>query len=242
MVHGAPPKTLVIIPAYNEEGSIPAVIAGIRRAVAWADVVVINDASADRTAEAAADAGAIVLNMPYNVGIGAAVQTGYQFADRYGYEIVLRIDGDGQHPAADLNTLIEALTSQQTDLIIGSRYIEDRGYSGSAARRLGSLILARLISTITGCRITDPTSGFTAANRRTIQLCAQIYPHDYPEPEAIVILHRAGLRIGEIPVTMKPRSAGRSSITSLGSGYYMIKVILAILIDLVRPVPAISSH
>lgn len=234
------PKTLVIIPALNEAESILDVISSIQQHAPWADVAVLNDGSTDATGEIAQAAGAVVLHMPYRVGIGASVQAGYMFADHYGYEIVVRVDGDGQHPIEDIPRLVCGLEQQQVDLIIGSRYIEDRGYSGSVARRAGSLILANLISAITGSRITDPTSGFTAANRRTIRLCAQVYPHDYPEPEALVILHRAGLRICEIPVTMKPRQGGRSSITTLRSAYYMIKVILAILIGLLRPAPHIE--
>jgi hypothetical protein len=234
------PKTLVIIPALNEAESIVGVIASIRRYAPWADIAVLNDGSTDETGEIAKAEGALVLHMPYRVGIGATVQTGYMFADHYGYEVVVRVDGDGQHPIEDIPRLMRGLEQQGVDLIIGSRYIEDRGYTGSMARRAGSLILANLISTITGLRITDPTSGFTAANRKTIKLCAEVYPHDYPEPEALVILHRAGLRICEIPVSMKPRQGGRSSITALRSGYYMIKVILAILIGLLRPVPHIK--
>jgi glycosyltransferase involved in cell wall biosynthesis len=229
------PKTLVIIPALNEAESIVNVIASIRQHVPWADIAVLNDGSTDDTGEIAKAEGAMVLHMPYRIGIGASVQTGYMFADQYGYEIVVRVDGDGQHPIEDIPRLLGGLEQQHVDLIIGSRYIEDRGYSGSMARRAGSLILANLVSAITGKRFTDPTSGFTAANRRTIKLCAQVYPHDYPEPEALVILHRAGLQICEIPVAMKPRQGGRSSITTLRSGYYMIKVILAILIGLLRP-------
>jgi glycosyltransferase involved in cell wall biosynthesis len=234
------PKTLVIIPALNEAESILDVISSIQQHAPWADVAVLNDGSTDATGEIAQAAGAVVLHMPYRVGIGASVQAGYMFADHYGYEVVVRVDGDGQHPIEDIPRLVCGLEQQQVDLIIGSRYIEDRGYSGSVARRAGSLILANLISAITGSRITDPTSGFTAANHRTIRLCAQVYPHDYPEPEALVILHRAGLRICEIPVTMKPRQGGRSSITTLRSAYYMIKVILAILIGLLRPAPHIE--
>lgn len=234
------PKTLVIIPALNEADSIVNVIASIRQHVPWSDIAVLNDGSTDATGEIAKAEGALVLHMPYRIGIGASVQTGYMFAAHYGYEIVVRVDGDGQHPIEDIPRLLDGLEQQQVDLIIGSRYIEDRGYSGSMARRAGSLILANLISAITGKRFTDPTSGFTAANRRTIKLCAQVYPHDYPEPEALVILHRAGVRICEIPVAMKPRQGGRSSITTLRSGYYMVKVILAILIGLLRPAPHIE--
>lgn len=236
------PRTLVIIPALNEQDSIAQVVQSIRQAVPWADVAVMNDGSSDHTGEIAEAAGAVVLHLPYNVGIGASVQTGFRFADQAGYDVVVRSDGDGQHTPEDIPCLIRALDERQADLVIGSRYLNNQGgYTSSTARRAGSLILARLISGITGCSITDPTSGLIAANRRTIRLCARSYPHDYPEPEAIVVLHRAGLRIVEVPVTMKPRSGGRSSITSLRSAYYMIKVILAILIGLLRPALAVEA-
>jgi hypothetical protein len=234
-------KTLVLIPALNEEASIAQVVNRVQQHLPWADVLVINDGSSDNTAEAAEAAGAIVLHMPYNVGIGASVQTGFLFADQQGYEIVIRNDGDGQHGVKDVPALLSELQKGQADLVIGSRYIEDRGYVGSPARRAGSLVLANLISTIIRQPITDPTSGFIACNRRAIKLCAQIYPHDYPEPESIVILHRAGLKLREVPVTMEARIGGRSSITMLRSGYYMVKVILAILVGLLRPAPVIET-
>lgn len=235
------PKTLVIVPAYNEAQSIARVIGEIRHCVPWADIAVMNDGSMDTTGNAAAGAGAMVLNLPHNVGIGACVQTGYLFAARQGYAVVVRNDGDGQHDPEDIPVMIRALAQQDADMVIGSRYIDGRGYVASLPRRAGSMILARLISTITRQRITDPTSGFTVCNRRAILLCAEVYPHDYPEPESIVLLHRAGLRLHEIPVTMKPRTGGRSSITALRSVYYMIKVILAILVSLLRPAPVVDA-
>lgn len=237
IVDTAFPKTLVIVPALNEEASIAPVITRIRDSAPWADVLVINDGSTDKTGDMAARAGAFVLNMPHNVGIGAGVQTGFMFASLNDYDVVIRNDGDGQHDPRDIPIILRALLDGDADMVIGSRYLENRGYTPSAARRAGSLILAGLISRITGRRFTDPTSGFIACNRRAIRLCAQIYPHDYPEPESIVLLHRAGLCLKEIPVTMQPRQGGRSSITFLRSGYYMLKVILAILVDLLRPAP-----
>lgn len=234
------PKTLVMIPALNEEDSIAPVIGRIRQHVPWADVLVINDGSTDNTAASAEAAGAIVLHHPFNLGIGASVQTGFLFADLQGYEVVIRNDGDGQHAPQDIASLLDELAKGQADLVMGSRYIEDRGYVSSPARRAGSLILANLISSIIHQRITDPTSGFIVANRRAIKLCAQVYPHDYPEPESIVILHRAGLKLREVPVTMEARKGGQSSITMFRSVYYMVKVILAILVGLLRPAPVIE--
>ncbi len=234
------PRTLLIIPAYNEAESIAEVIQSIRRQSHWIDILVMNDGSTDETGAQAAAAGAEVLHLPYNVGIGASVQAGFLFAEQQDYEVVIRNDGDGQHAPEDIPAMLSALQQGDIDIVIGSRYLEKRGYTSSFARQLGSLILARLISTIIGQRITDPTSGFIVCNRRAIQLCAQIYPHDYPEPESIVILHRAGVRLREVPVKMKPRAGGQSSITLLRSGYYMLKVVLAILVGLLRPVPAIK--
>lgn len=235
------PKTLVIIPALNEEASIAHVIGLIHEHAPWADVAVINDGSSDHTAVIAERCGAVVLNLPHNVGIGAAVQTGMIFAARYGYEVAVQNDGDGQHDPHEIPLLVRDLVDSGADLVIGSRYIEDRGYITPRVRRIGIVILARVISVVTRQRFTDPTSGFRASNRRTIRLCAQFYPHDYPEPEAVVLLHRAGLRLREIPVTMNPRYGGRSSITPFKSGLYMIKVLLAILIDLLRAAPKLTD-
>jgi glycosyltransferase involved in cell wall biosynthesis len=231
----------MIIPALNEEASIAGVIARVREQAPWADILVVNDGSTDDTARIAHESGAIVLHMPYNVGIGASVQTGFMFADAGDYEVVLRNDGDGQHTSQDIPTMIRTLSESGADIVIGSRYLGSGGYTSSFMRRFGSAILARLISSIVGQRITDPTSGFVACNRRAIRLCAQVYPHDYPEPESIVILHRAGLKLREMSVTMQPRQGGQSSITILHSGYYMVKVILAILVGLLRPPPALDT-
>lgn len=241
MTEQTQPRTLIIIPALNEAGSIAAVIAQIRQHIPWADITVINDGSTDATGRIAADCGAIVLNQPYNVGIGAAVQTGFIFAARHGYDVAVQTDGDGQHPPSELPRLITALCDSDADVVIGSRYIEDRGYRTPVARRTGIILLARIITAVTGARCTDPTSGFRASNRRAIRLCARDYPHDYPEPEAVVMLRRAGLTVREIPVTMQARQAGRSSITPLRAGLYMVKVILAILVGLLRQAPRVDD-
>lgn len=232
-----PPKTIILIPALNEADSIAYVIGLIREHVPWADVAVINDGSSDATGAIAEALGAVVLHQPYNVGIGSAMQTGFQYAARQGYEVAVQNDGDGQHNPAEIPALIEALHTTGADLMIGSRYLEDRGYVTPWQRRTGIVILAAVVSLVTGQRFTDPTSGFRASRRRTIELCARVYPYDYPEPEAIVLLHRAGLTVREIPATMNPRYGGISSITPFRSGYYMVKVILAILIGMLRAAP-----
>ncbi len=231
-------RILVILPALNEGPNIAAVVQGIRAQLPAADVLVINDGSLDNTVQQARAAAAMVLSLPYNVGIGAAVQTGFKFAAAHNYDVVVRSDGDGQHAPASIRRLLESLQADEADVVIGSRFLDEQGdYGTPAARRLGISILAKLLSVITSQRITDPTSGFAAFNRPAIRLFAQVYPHDYPEPEAIVILHRSRLRQVEIPVTMTPRQHGNSSITPLRSVYYMIKVTLAILIHLLRRRP-----
>lgn len=229
------PRTLVIIPALNEADSIGYVIDRIHQHAPWADIVVINDGSTDATGAIAAARGAVVLPMPMNVGIGAAVQTGFLYAQQHRYAVTVQNDGDGQHDPAEIPGLVAALIDGDADLVIGSRYIEDRGYITPRARRIGIVILARVVSWVTRTRFTDPTSGFRASNARTIAVCAREYPHDYPEPEAVPMLYRAGLRLREIPVTMNPRYGGQSSITPLKSGVYMAKVIMAIGIGLLRP-------
>ncbi len=228
------PKTLIMIPAFNEADSIALVIGKIRAHAPWADIAVINDGSTDQTAAIAQANGAITLKLPYNVGIGAAVQTGFLYADQFGYEVAVQNDGDGQHPAEEIPLLVRSLIDQKTDVMIGSRYIEDRGYVTPLPRRVGQAFLSGLIRIITRKKMTDPTSGFRASNRQVIEYCARNYPYDYPEPEAIVMLHRAGFTLGEIPVTMNARYGGISSINAWNSGYYMIKVTLAILVGLLR--------
>lgn len=231
-------RILVILPALNEGPNIAAVVQGIRAQLPTADVLVINDGSLDNTGQQARAAAAMVLNLSYNVGIGAAVQTGFKFAAAHNYDIVVRSDGDGQHAPASIQHLLESLQANEADVVIGSRFLNEQGdYGTPPARRLGISILAKLLSVIISQRVTDPTSGFAAFNRPAIRLFAQVYPHDYPEPEAIVILHHSRLRQMEIPVTMTPRQHGNSSITPLRSVYYMIKVTLAILIHLLRRPP-----
>lgn len=228
-------RILVILPALNEGPNIAAAVQGIRAQLPTADVLVINDGSRDNTVQEARAAAAMVLNLPYNVGIGAAVQTGFKFAADHDYDIVVRNDGDGQHAPEGVHHLLKPLQTDQADAVIGSRFIDKQGdYGTPPTRRLGIGILAKLLSVITGQRITDPTSGFAAFNRKAILLFARVYPHDYPEPEAIVILHRNRLRQMETAVKMTPRRHGHSSITPLRSVYYMVKVVLAILISLLR--------
>jgi glycosyltransferase involved in cell wall biosynthesis len=232
---------IAIVPALNEEGSIARVIAEIRANDPELRIVVVDDGSADRTAEAARAAGATVLRLPFNLGIGGAVQTGLRFAHENRFEFAVRVDGDGQHDAAQLATVIEPVLRDEADIVVGSRYLGlgGEGYRSTAPRRLGIRILASTVSLLTRQRITDPTSGFQALNRRAIALFAADYPHDYPEVEALVLLARHRLRLREVPIEMRPRAAGRSSIRALSSAYYMVKVLLALFVGSFRryPVP-----
>jgi glycosyltransferase involved in cell wall biosynthesis len=228
---------VVIIPAYNEEASLTRVIGNVCQVVPWADVVVINDGSSDRTATVAGAAGARVITLPFNLGIGAAMQTGFLFADEHGYNYAVQVDGDGQHDPREILDILQPVVAGQADVVAGSRYIEDRGYITPALRRFGIMLLATAISAITRRRVTDPTSGFRASNRKAIRFCARHYPSDYPEPESVVLFWQARLRMIETPVTMNPRFGGQSSITPFRSFYYMVKVFLAILIGLLREAP-----
>ncbi|MDO9069296.1 MAG: glycosyltransferase family 2 protein [Deltaproteobacteria bacterium] len=231
------PPIVIIIPAHNEQDCIGAVIASLKGHNYFADILVINDGSVDATSEVARRAGAFVIDLPYNLGVGGAVQTGYLFAVEMGYAIVARMDGDGQHDPAQLAGLIQLVTSGEADVAIGSRYVSGPGYQASRYRVLGIKLFATLVSLITGQRFTDTTSGFQASNREATAFLAKHLPADYPEIEGLVLLCKAGFRVREVPVTMRPRQAGESSITPWRAVYYVFKVLLGILIGLLRRPP-----
>ena len=230
-------RLLVIIPAYNEQDSLAQVISSVFDAVPEADVVVVNDGSRDDTAKVAASVGARVINLTYNLGIGAAVQTGFILAAEEHYDYAVQVDGDGQHDPYEMRVILEPLLADMADVVIGSRYIEERGYVTPWQRRTGIKILAGFVSLLARQCYTDTTSGFRASNRRAIELCAQHYPADYPEPESLMTFRKMGLQVIEVPASMNPRYAGRSSITPFWSGYYMIKVMLAVSILFLRRAP-----
>ena len=230
-------RTLAIVPAYNEEHSIGAVLEEIRAADVDLHVVVVNDASEDGTAAIAARGGAAVLNLPFNVGIGGAMQAGYQYALEHGFELAIQVDGDGQHDPREIGRVLEPILDGRADLVVGTRFVKGGGYRGTPLRRVGIRIFAAIVSLMVGQRVSDTTSGFRGVNRKALRLFAAQYPHDYPEVESIVLLSRHGLRLLEVPVQMRVRETGNSSITALRSVYYMIKVLLALFIGLFRRYP-----
>lgn len=228
---------LVIIPAYNEADNIGRVIEKTQHSLPSADILVVNDGSSDSTSAISRQRGAMVLDLSYNLGIGAAMQTGYKFAYRMGYDIAVQCDADGQHHPAAIKKLVETLTNDGVDMVLGSRYLRKKRFRSFVFRRLGVLIFSRVLSLIVRQKLTDTTSGFRAVNRELIKSFSTFYPDDYPEPEALVLLHREGFTMKEISVNMSSRKGGNSSITWWRSIYYMAKVLLAIFIDLCKKVP-----
>ncbi|HZR07285.1 MAG TPA: glycosyltransferase family 2 protein [Myxococcales bacterium] len=223
-------RALAIVPAYNEAGNIRRVLEELRREVPGWDVCVVDDGSTDGTGSIAREQGALVLRLPFNLGIGGAVQTGYLFARQHGYDVAAQIDADGQHDPRFLAGALEIVSSGGADFVVGSRYLEAGGFRSTVVRRAGSRYLSWFLRVRCGARVTDPTSGFRVAGRRAIALFAANYPSDYPEPEAIALAIRAGLAVREIPVAMRTRQHGRSSIGAGRTLYYLIKVSLALLL------------
>ncbi len=233
-----PGKCLIIIPAYNESASIAQVVNDLRTHLPHADILVIDDGSTDNTHKAV-PSHTPILRLPFNLGIGGAMQAGYRYASIHNYDIALQIDGDGQHPADQAHKLITKLTESNADLIIGSRFLpndndNDPNYTPPATRAAGIGVIRTLVRLLTGLHITDCTSGFRACNRDVIKAFAHWYPEDYPEPEVILLLHRAGFNIHETPVTMRPRTTGQTSIPFLKGVFYILKVTFALLLDLSR--------
>jgi glycosyltransferase involved in cell wall biosynthesis len=220
-------KNLVIIPAWNEDKCIEGVISELRRDAPGFDFVIVNDGSTDSTEEACRRVGATVLDLPVNLGIGGAVQAGYLYAMRNGYDTATQLDGDGQHPASALPAMLERLRAESADMVIGSRFIEGKGFQSARLRRIGIRLLSLWMKVLTGKTITDPTSGLRMVSRRLIRVFAQDYPNDYPEPESAVNALSRGAKIVEAPVEMRERAAGTSSISMKRSFYYMVKVSIA---------------
>jgi glycosyltransferase involved in cell wall biosynthesis len=236
-------KLLAIVPAYNEAGAIASTVEDLKRHAPEFDVLVVDDGSTDVTAELARDAGARVLQLPFNLGIGGAVQAGYVWAREHDYDVAVQCDGDGQHDARSLHELLHTLrTSPGINMVTGSRFLEPTadGYRSSGTRRLGIRLFGAVLSKVTGRPVTDPTSGLRMCDRQGIELFARDYPHDYPEVEAVLMVHAHDLNATEVPVTMRPRTSGVSSINAGRSMYYMIKVMLALFVGLLRSRPDVK--
>jgi glycosyltransferase involved in cell wall biosynthesis len=243
---------LALIPAYNEAATVASVVTAVRERAPFCDVIVVNDGSTDATAARAREAGAEVLDLPFNLGIGGAVQAGFVYAKENDYSYMVQVDGDGQHDPAEIGTLKTAMNAEPAlDMVCGSRFLIPGEYLAPVSRRTGIHVFAFLLSRIVGQRVTDPTSGFRLYNRRAIELFSADYPHDYPEVEAVLMLHTQRLRMAEVPVRMFERGGGRSSINTGKSAYYMIKVLLAIFVGLLRrraiprpgdPAPVAAEH
>lgn len=227
-------KKLIIIPAFNEEANIEKTVTSIQKDAKEFDYVIINDCSTDSTRKICEQKGYNVVNLPINLGIGGAVQTGYKYAYENGYDVAVQVDGDGQHDPEFLNKMAEYIEKNKVDMVIGSRFIEKKGFQSSVTRRMGIKFFSVLIKLLTGSVITDPTSGLRMVGRNVMEIFAKDYPRDYPEPESVVAVLRKKLVVKEIPVIMHEREGGVSSISPKKSIYYMIKVTLAILIERIR--------
>ena len=236
-------KNLAIVPAYNESGAIVTTVRDLREHAPEFDVVVVDDGSTDDTARLAEQAGADVLCLPFNLGIGGAVQAGYLYARENDYDFAVQVDGDGQHDPREIGVLLSHLRShRELNMVTGSRFLEGcdaEGYRSSASRRLGIRLFGFVLSRVTGRTVTDPTSGFRMCDRKAIELFAADYPHDYPEVEAVLMVHAHRLAAAEVPARMRARTTGVSSINASRSAFYMIKVTLAILVGLLRARPAV---
>jgi glycosyltransferase involved in cell wall biosynthesis len=226
---------LALIPAYNEVATVADVVRSVHSRAPFCDVLVVSDGSTDATAATARAAGAEVVELPFNLGIGGAVQAGFVYAKEHGYSYMVQVDGDGQHDPSEIATLQATMDGDPAlDMVCGSRFLVPGEYLAPISRRTGIHVFAFLLSRIVGQRVTDPTSGFRLYNRRAIELFSGDYPHDYPEVEAVLMMHTHRMRMAEVPVRMFERGGGRSSISSGKSVYYMIKVLLAIFVGLLR--------
>lgn len=228
-------RTLVLIPAFNEALRIAKVVREVREVSPEFDILVVNDGSRDETAQQAQQAGAIVVSHPFNLGYGVAIQTGYKYAWRHGYDYLVQIDGDGQHDPAYIPELLAPVVAGETDFALGSRFLGVESYEPSLARRLGMSFFRTLISRLVGQRITDTTSGYQALNRLVIgYFTTEVFPCDYPDADMLLTLHRTGFRIKEVPVKMYANASGKSMHAGLKPLYYMFKMMLSIFVTLLR--------
>jgi len=235
--------TLVILPAFNEQESLGELLRDIRQNVPDYPVLVVNDGSTDRTGEVAGKENAAVLNLPCNLGVGGAVQAGFRYAFERGFAYAIRCDGDGQHPPSEIPRLVQGMREKNVDLVIGSRFLQEEGYTSTPFRQCAITALGWLLSVICRRRVTDPTSGFQMLNRVLLCFFSRSYPTDYPEPEALALMRRQGYDYAEVPTRFRERIAGHSSINGWGTAYYALKVFLALLVDRARPVdPELSRE
>jgi hypothetical protein len=233
-------RTLVFIPAWNEEDTVGTVIAGVREQIPDADVLVVDDGSADDTADVARAAGAVVASLPFNQGLGAALQTGYLYALREGYDLCAHLDADGQHPPAEVARLLDEVRADRADLVIGSRYrdpgqAESDDYRPTISRRIGTSVFRFFLTLATRQRFTDTTSGMRAANRRVMELFSENYSPDFAEIESLQLAVREGLRVEEVPVRMLERVGGSSFLTPLRSAFFIFKGLIVLLVGQFRP-------
>jgi hypothetical protein len=227
-------RLLILIPAFNEEGALGGVLSEVHEVMPGVPVLVVDDCSSDATVHTARTAGAQVLSLPHHLGLGGAVQAGYRLAFELGYDYVIRVDGDGQHDPRDIPKILEALERGECEMVIGSRFVDGSGQHSSVLRAAGILFFRAVLRPILGRPVRDPTSGFVGVNRIALSLFSRSFPLEYPEIEALVVLQRKRFRFVEVPCRMRPRRAGRSTITPLKSLYYMVHVLLGVFVNMLK--------
>lgn len=227
-------KLLILIPAFNEEGAVGGVVKEVREVMGDVPVLVVDDCSTDATVHIAREAGARVLSLPYHLGLGGCVQAGYRLAYELGYQYVIRVDGDGQHDPRDIPAMLQALEREGCEMVIGSRFINGTGTHSGFLRALGIIFFRAMLRPILGRPVHDPTSGFVGVNRTALAVFSRSFPLEYPEIEALVVLQRKRFRFIEVPCQMRPRRAGRTSITALKSLYYPVHVLLGVFVNMLK--------
>ena len=231
---GVAKRLLILIPAFNEVGAVGSVIKEVHASVPGTPVLVVDDCSVDATIQVAREAGAQVLCMPHHLGLGGCVQAGYRLAHELGYDYVIRVDGDGQHDPRDIPKILKALETEDCEMVIGSRFVDGNGEHSGAVRAVAIVFFRAILRPILGRPVHDPTSGFVGVNRRALALFSHSFPLEYPEIEALVVLQRRRFRFVEVPCRMRPRRAGRSTITAVKSVYYMIHVLLGVFVNILK--------
>lgn len=227
-------KLLILIPAFNEEGAVGSVVKEVREVMGAVPVLVIDDCSEDATRYVARAAGADVLALPYHLGLGGCVQSGYKLAFELGYDYVIRVDGDGQHDPRFIPKILETLEREKCEMVIGSRFLGNDGHHSGWLRALGIVFFRLMLRPILGKSVRDPTSGFVGVNRTALALFSKSFPLEYPEIEALVVLQRKRFRFIEVPCKMRQRRAGRTTITALRSLYYPVHVLLGVFVNVLK--------